>query len=136
MKVYGVTLNQCHDIARSLGIRFEGEDVSNSRGARTSGKLRADGATNPYPRVSASPFQTRRMPHCVCWHGHRDFMRAVFAIEPGARITTGLRGSIDYQGSEDFEQKYQDTAWLNIGAPIAPVAMCEACSCPESGEGE
>lgn len=62
----------------------------------------------------------------VCWHGHRAFMRALFALAPDARITTGI---ITYKGSEDFERTHDDTGYRNIGSAMSPVAWREACDC-------
>jgi len=61
----------------------------------------------------------------VCWHGHRDFMRAVFEREPDARIHTALA---DYHGAEDFERKYRDTN-KNIGSVMRPLRYGDACKC-------
>lgn len=69
---------------------------------------------------------------CVCWHGHREFMRALFALAPDARITTGI---ITYKGSEDFERTHNETGYRNIGSQMAPVAGREACDCYDDGDG-
>lgn len=68
----------------------------------------------------------RRIPGAVCWHGHRDFMRAVFSILPDVRITSRLA---DYRGVVDFEAKYRDTAHRNVGSQFHPCYYAEACDC-------
>lgn len=134
MRLYDVTLTQAQDAARSIGVRFEGSDTSNSRGARCTGVLRADLTPNPYPRISRPMYgKSRRMPHCVCWHGHRDFMRALFKVNPDARIASG---SADYQGSADFETSYRESGTRNIGSQMEPMWFASACSCPDSGKAE
>ena len=62
----------------------------------------------------------------ACWHAHRDFMRAVFAIVPEARIKSSF---IDYQDSEDFEQRHRATGNRNIGSQMSPLYFNEACDC-------
>lgn len=65
----------------------------------------------------------------VCWHGHREFMRALFALAPDARIITGI---VTYKGSADFEATHDDTGYQNIGMQCEPVAYREACDCIDS----
>ena len=135
MRIFDVPLEDCERIASGLGIRFEGSDKSNSAGHRTSGTLRADAASNPYPRLSSSYFrlksgERRKLRSIVCWHGYRDFMRGIFADFPNARIATHVA---DYRGSADFESKYADTGYKNIGPPIAPVIMADCCYCADAG---
>jgi len=82
-----------------------------------------------FRRVSASYFSRgRRRVHAVCWHGHRDFFRAVFAQAPVAVIVT----SKARYTAHNFEVTYPTTN-VNIGPPIAPVMFADACDCPDSG---
>lgn len=139
MKIYDVPISELRRIATDLGVRFEGDDVSNSRGLRAKGRLMPLRGENPYQRVSASPFMTKkdgspRRIGAVCWHGHRDWMRAVFNAYPDARIVTGLAGDVDYRGADDFERTHRDTGARNIGSMMYPVAFADACACPESGD--
>lgn len=81
----------------------------------------------PYQRASASAFQSRdRRVHAVCWHGFRDFFRACFKHEPRAIFRTSLD---TWRGSDDFEARFEGSATRNIGAPIDPVCIAEACFC-------
>jgi hypothetical protein len=84
----------------------------------------------PYQRTSFSYFRRGGRVHAVCWHGFRDFFRAVYRREPDAVFKTAIA---TYQGSADFEDRYPETGHRNVGPPIAPLAMAEACECPESG---
>jgi len=83
-----------------------------------------------WQRRSASPFHTERKVHAVCWHGHYEFMRRLFERFPAARVQTM---SADYRGIHDFATKFEATGWRNIGAPIMPITMAEACYCYERG---
>jgi hypothetical protein len=77
-------------------------------------------------------FRTKRdnpeslLSSALCWHGFRDFFRAVFAIEPSARFVTMLA---TYDGAADFERVFPDTSEKNIGSQFAPVAIADACRC-------
>lgn len=76
------------------------------------------------------------VPGAVCWHGHRDFMRALFRRAPDARIQTALA---DYKGSEDFERKYLATYGspaYRMGALLQVQAYGAACTCKEGGPGQ
>lgn len=72
------------------------------------------------------------VPGAVCWHGHRDFLRAFYALIPNAKIKTAF---ITYTGARDFEARYRTTY---DGAPkdtggFATYARPykDACSCEE-----
>jgi len=140
MKIFDVPLTDLRRIAETLrspatGIEFQGDDISNGAGIRVQGKLRPKaGFVNPYPRISASFFSPSRAVNGVCWHGHRDFMRAVFNEFPTARITSNWYGKIDFRGKEDFESNYAETGLIKIGAPICDgyPRLSDACKCPEA----
>jgi len=66
----------------------------------------------------------------VCWHGFRDFLRAVYRLEPNAVFYTAFD---TWRGSEDFEARYQDSGFRNIGSQAMPISACEACRCPGAG---
>jgi len=75
--------------------------------------------------------QYRRIPGAVCWHGHREFMRQCFQVNPEARIKSQLA---DYRGSNDFEFRHRKT----FGKPYShhgarPVG--QACDCHEDANG-
>jgi hypothetical protein len=139
MKIFDVPLSEAKKVAEELGIVFEGDDISNSNGDRIQGQLKPKpNEPNPYQRTSRSFFNPDRKVHAICWHGHRDFYRGIFRINPDARIQSGYYFKADWKGSEDFEDNYRDTGHIEIGAPIAGgyPRMCDACSCPESGYAE
>lgn len=62
----------------------------------------------------------------ACWHAHRDWMKALFELEPNTRITSAIA---DYNGKNDFENKYPETGNKNIGSIMFPFLFFEACEC-------
>jgi len=62
----------------------------------------------------------------ACWHVHRDFMSACFAINPEARIKSTMA---DYQGISDFEYSFEQTGDQNIGSQVHPLYFRDACEC-------
>ena len=51
-------------------------------------------------------FVIRRHGKRVCWHAHRDFMRAVLHVCPEAVIRTSIA---TYRGYLDFEDRHEST---------------------------
>lgn len=70
----------------------------------------------------------RRTPGSVCWHGHRDFMRALFAMAPDAVLVTAFA---TYKGREHFESSHWETGDRNVGSQMDPVTISELCDCEE-----
>ena len=64
----------------------------------------------------------------VCWHGHRDFLRALFGVCPDGRVKSAFA---DYQGREGFESSYRETGRRNIGSMMRPLRLADACDCGE-----
>lgn len=65
------------------------------------------------------------------WEAHRDFMRALFKINPDAKIKTALAY---YKGSEDFEEKFPDTAYKQVGSMMCPMQFGETTYVPDDPE--
>lgn len=145
MQASNVTRDILARAATSIGVRAE-IDTLNAKGTRhrvklfplvpdsaftASGRRHKDERGDaPYQRESVSFYSGGRRVNAVCWHGFRDYFRAVFTEAPD----TVFRTTVDtWRGSEDFESRYRESGHRNIGAPIAPVPMCEACRCPDSG---
>jgi hypothetical protein len=63
--------------------------------------------------------------NAVCWHGHRDFFRALFKIHPRCIIKTR---QITYRGSKDFELNYHESD-IELGSTFYPLRHSEACKC-------
>lgn len=72
------------------------------------------------------------VPGAVCWHGHRDFLRAFYRRVPDAKIRTAF---ITYLGASHFEASYESTY---DGAPKSSGGFAsyarpyqDACTCEE-----
>jgi len=131
MKVWGVNDTQLRICADEVGVKLQ--DVRKDGRAlrfqiRPTGE-RIDGDYK-YQRTSASGFNPERRVFAVCWHGHRDFMRAILAREPDARIKTMWA---DYRGSEDFERNFEVTGLRNVGSMMYPVTAQGVCNCGRNG---
>lgn len=129
MTVSGVTDSTLQHAADAVGVSL---DISrlNPAGTRWRVKVNPGSDKEKYRRTSASYFRQGYRVNAVCWHGFRDFFREVFKTVPDAKFRT----SVDHwKGSEDFESRYRDSAFKNIGPPIAPVYIKDACACKDSG---
>jgi hypothetical protein len=130
MKVWGVAPEVLRAVAESFGFRL----YNDSRvGRATQFVLRPGPAMgNKYRRTSASFYGgfrkdgTPRRVWAVCYHGHWDFMEALFALNPEARVKTA---KADYRGLAGFNALAPAVGDQNIGARIAPVAYADACLC-------
>lgn len=133
------------DAATAIGVRADVETL-NAKGTRHRVKLypippataytasgrrrKGDAGDAPYQREAVGFGSAGRRVHAVCWHGFRDYFRAVYRVEPLAVFRTAVD---TWRGSEDFEARHRESGFRNIGPPIAPVEMVNACRCPESG---
>lgn len=50
--------------------------------------------------------QRNRRVAAICWHGHRDFLRALYAMAPDCTVRTVLT---TYKSADDFEARYRET---------------------------
>jgi hypothetical protein len=65
----------------------------------------------------------------ACWHANRDFYRAIFEINPDARIRTALA---TYNGEANFEHTYRSTGVGYSGPFGYPIPHIEdLCNCDE-----
>lgn len=138
--------------AEEVGLRVNGPDRvgKTERSALTftlaldTARRRPDG-TLPYQRVSQHPSLGRygrqfapagkhRRIGAVCWHGHRDFMRALYRRSPDMRLKTALA---DYRGAEHFEQTHRATFGETNAYNVGVLPYGQACTCtePESAPG-
>ncbi len=79
-----------------------------------------------YQRIS---MHERRVA-AVCWHGFRDFFRAVYRRNPLAVFNTAMD---KWNGAEDFEARFRASGHRNIGSQYMPMMAAEACECPSKG---
>lgn len=70
----------------------------------------------------------------LCWHGHRDLFRYLFAAyDPENAGTIEIRTALaTYRGKSDFESSYQATD-RNVGSLAKPLRYSTACDC-DKGE--
>jgi len=127
MKVWGMDAAELRDVADEVGVEIK-DLRPDGRALRfqlrpTGEKIDGD---YKYQRTSSSGFQPERRVHAVCWHGHRDFMRAIFARNPDARIKTAWA---DYKGAENFADEFEATAWRNVGSMMYPMQADSVCKC-------
>ena len=137
MKVW-TTLSpeQIREVAQSVGVKIHSDWAGsgikrvgrawNFRLALNSDVPKRGNAGYKYQRLSASGWSGTRKVAAVCWHGHRDFMRAVFALDKDARFKTAIA---DWKGSEDFEARFAETAYNNVGSMMYPAFAKDVCTC-------
>ncbi len=128
-----VTIETLQSAASEVGVELN-ETQRQGRGWKFT--LRPDRMTQEpdedNPRRMLARYQRRsasygeRKVHAVCWHGHRDFFRAVYRREPEAVFVTAIAR---YEGTEGFEETFPETAYRNIGSQMYPCTMAEACYC-------
>ena len=67
--------------------------------------------------------------HAICWHGFRDYFRAVYKRAPEASFRTALA---TYKDRDHFEATFGPTGYRNIGSKMYPVQIREACFCSDT----
>jgi|SRR5579864_3257581 len=82
------------------------------------------GSSRRFQRVG----NTGRKVFAVCYHGHYDFMKAVYDKDPNARIVSSMA---KYENIESFELQAPELAYRNIGSIIEPLEYSQACLCLE-----
>ena len=72
------------------------------------------------------------VPGAVCFHGHRDFYRALYRLAPHAWIRTA---KATYTSAEQFEATYRDAGYNpNAGnGLVGLIPYDQACTCDERG---
>jgi len=155
MKAYGVTAEKIANAADTIGVRpynvtehggkrpyvtftlktgerderridWRGKSVLSPRYQRLSQRTRLSQDAK-HPETYFNPV----VPGAVCWHGHRDFMRALFALAPDAEIRSAMA---TYKGSDNFEQTFGFTRYAGgsrMGVQMIPYA--DACTCADAG---
>jgi hypothetical protein len=90
-----------------------------------------------WSEISASGREyCRTISSAICWHGHRDFFRALYALAPEARIKTAFT---TYKNAEHFEESYRDTYYgkssiggaYRCGFVSRVLPYADACGCQE-----
>lgn len=114
----GIQESDLRAAAKEVGVSFRGLDRA-GRGFRFT--LALDG--EKYRRFS--PFTGHKIA-AVCWHGHRDFLRALFTRVPTAKVISSW---ITYDGLDDFEANHDDTGDRNVGSQMQPQSARDSCRC-------
>jgi hypothetical protein len=131
--------------AREVGVSL---DIRSLSAMRHRVKVNPDRGSNPdaftpkgnrrageagdlrYQRTSANATRDTSRVNAVCWHGFRDFFRAVYRRNPDAVFTTAMA---KWAGSEHFEANFPASGMRNVGSAYMPMMAAEVCRCPESG---
>lgn len=116
MKALNCTEADLQKAAKKTGVR-----LMDARPEGTGVRFRLALVGEKYRRMG----HTGRKVAAVCWHGHQDFFRALFRINPKAKIRTCQAA---YDSPEHFERTYGDTN-RNIGSMIQPLYYADACWC-------
>lgn len=69
---------------------------------------------------------TGRRIAAACWHGHASVLKALFGLNPAAKV---ISCRAVYDGQADFEGKFEATGDANIGSMMSPLAYRDACDC-------
>lgn len=148
MKVTGATLQEIEQAADETGIRLYNLRVSGHGYAFTlktgepneqridwRGKLvrapRYQRLSQCAQRSTARGHEgkefARVVPGVVCWHGHRDFFRALYKLAPQAVVRTAMAV---YRNAGNFESQFEATRYAGgdrMGVHMTPYA--DACTC-------
>jgi hypothetical protein len=124
MRIRGITREQAAQAAERVGVELNPDTDEKNGVLRTT--IRPDSSLKPaqraYTRFSANRGLARRRVNAVCWHGHRDWMRELFRINPDAVISSALA---TYRGVRDFDEKFSATALTSVGQGQTMVDLCE-----------
>lgn len=114
--------------AKDIGVECQASDM-NQKGTSYRFTLKL-GPAKLYQRTSAMRTNKRTgepaRVNGVCWHGHADFFRRLFELEPTAVISSSRMGSVTYR-ADNFERVYPETGYWNIGSQIQPCYFHDAC---------
>lgn len=135
MKAWNVTEAQIRQAAAEVGLKL-GEDWQGNGVTPDGRALRFRLAVNreaprdadgflPYQRSSTFAYGNRkpRRIAAVCWHGHRDFMRALYRLAPDMRLKTALA---DYRHADHFEGTFEETSGMGNQYHLS---YGQACNC-------
>jgi len=126
--------------ADSIGVRFGREGITpiNQKGTAFRFVLRPimpdRQPAREYGRWFRRGHDGKRTVAAVCWHGHREFFRTLFALAPDCKVQTRqtreLPGNKWYT-ADNFEHVYGATD-TNIGSQMNPQMFSEACFCGDT----
>jgi hypothetical protein len=128
MIISGISTSELRDVVAKLNapalydgnIVIENLEAKNAKDTRVSVKLGTADSKRHGSRTAASG----RHGKYLCWHGFRDVIRAVMAVNPEAVART--RDAV-YRGSQGFEDTYPSTGSRNCGSMFQPAYAPELC---------
>lgn len=140
MEIKGVTREQLSDAIVHASpdptcgnLVYRRCDPLNQAGTRWRVTITVQDSRGRYGRRSAIPGyaggKSRRVA-AACWHGHRDFFRALFDLVPSAVVRSSFAV---YRGRDEFEVEFPATYHRNAGSMAYPQAYGSLCDC--TGEG-
>ena len=130
MKIYGfknnnICTNDIFNLAEKLGIKAViNTDSSNCFNVKLN---RSD--NDKYQRTGfmySENLKRYNKVSAICWHGFRDFMKAMYKLDHNLRFVTA---KATYKNKDDFYIKFPDTAYKNIGSQMNPINFGDACLC-------
>ncbi|GAA3751156.1 hypothetical protein [Micromonospora maritima] len=105
-----------------IGARVEVAGGSEVRTRDAGQRIRFDARIQPlHPDHYRSRGYNGRRLNAVCWHGHREWMRAIYKAHPDAVIRTALA---TYRGAKHFEDTHEDTIREGLSGS-------QTCTCDE-----
>ena len=128
--------DQLRDIADSMDIELYqfGSTEPSARG-KYAGRNRYQFLLRPRSdryrliRESAYTRNGYRRVWAVSWRGHRDFMRAVYALDSAATFRTAMA---TWRDAEDFEDRHEESGFRNIGSMLVPQSYRDAELAPDA----
>ena len=130
MKIYNVKDLICfeskiNEISNKLNIKLDYNFISKNCMRVKLVKVKENKnyqRTGFYSNKNGSP----RKVNAICWHGFRDFLTELLNQYPKLRVVTA---QIIYNGYQDFINKFEGTATINIGSQVQPLNYEDACLC-------
>ena len=120
MRALQVTQSELVTAACESGVRLN--DLNSINKGNTSYQFTIRPIDDRWQRVSPRG----RKVHAVCWHGHLDFMRCLYSINPVAKFRTGMAR---YDSLADLESNKGNAYHRNIGSMMYPTYYGDACEC-------
>lgn len=123
MKIYGVSESQIEKIIESIpNLDWKRLETVGPRRPHVEVTLKVKSSRGLYAKRGVGGRRTV----AACFHGHAAFMKAVFAIRPGALIKSTMA---TWDGAADFAERFEDVGERNIGSRMEPIAFRDSCSC-------
>ena len=131
MLVKGITEKQIIQTAKKVGVAInDGNFYRNGNGITKNGNylsftLRIKPGAPLDVKYRKYGFSGRRTYH-VCYHGHYEFMRRLYEINPNTIIRSTMAV---YKNLEEFEKLAGNVAIVNVGNAYQPQMFSEKCDC-------